>query len=154
MIKNILQSITARNAKKDGYSNPSTKERSDVRYSPLSGYRKDCRIYFKSKMEANVYRFYKYKSRRHKRIINVAYEPELFMFKSNPYGIRGYKPDIKIDHYKGSFYIEVKGVVDLDCRRKAYLLKRDYPWVKLCFITPSKYELIKRHYSHLIPNWE
>ena len=41
------------------------------------GYREDLGIVFKSKMEANVYRYYKHLQNKHGKISSIEYEPEI-----------------------------------------------------------------------------
>jgi hypothetical protein len=129
-------------------------------------YRADCGIEFKSSMEANIWRFYTQLARG----VKLEYEPEIFFFKrenniqvgnnyqaiktSNPYNIKGYVPDFRVTTAGHSWYIEVKGKVDILSLEKARLLKVYYPWIKLYFITPRSYNLIKKYYSHQVKGWE
>lgn len=122
-------------------------------YPAIRGYRKDCGIEFKSKMEANIYR---YLTCDKEGSIIVKYEPDMFTFPkgSSPIGVERYVPDFKVTNGKYTHYIEVKGVetpVDVE---KARLLRKHYPWVKLYFIYSKDYQRIEKEYSQLIPNWE
>ena len=120
------------------------------------GYRKDCpeiKGGFKSSMEANVYRFYKTKLGNGK-IKNVEYEPEIFYFRNNKFGIKAYVPDFKITTNSGSWFIEVKGKLDDTSRQKSWLLSTQYPWIKLYFILPKQYNTIKKYYASNIKGWE
>ena len=119
---------------------------------PIRGWRGE--IYFKSKMEANVYRFYKYTQKRYNRFHKVEYEPEIFFFNSNRYGIRAYIPDIKITSPAGVRYIEVKGYVSSSTIKKDRLFSEDYSGLKLYYILPPTYKVIERLYASKIKDWE
>ena len=119
---------------------------------PIQGKRRG--IYFKSKMEANVYKFYTYLQKRYNSIVSVEYEPEIFFFNSNAFGIRAYIPDLKITSSKGVRYIEVKGVVSDSTIKKDRLFSKDYSRLKLYYILPKQYLLIQKYYAKYIKDWE
>jgi len=120
-----------------------------IRYPAKEGLRNDLQIYFKSKMEANVFRWLKTL-----KYDQVEYEPELFYFEKNKFGIKGYIPDFKVSYGKKFHYIEVKGFFEKSDYQKAWLVRRDYSWIKIYFITAKEYALIKKYYSKQIRNWE
>ena len=120
-----------------------------IRYPAKAGYRNDTKIYFKSKMEANVYRYLKTKN-----FDTVEYEPDLLYFKPNRFQIKGYVPDFKVSFGKRFYYIEVKGFMEKSDYQKIALVQRDYPWIKLYYINSEKYNLIKKFYSKQIRHWE
>lgn len=117
---------------------------------PIKGHRKDLPEVneFQSQMEANAYRFYKWRG------VPIEYEPTWFRFPENKYNIFGFIPDFKIRIGKFTYYIEVKGVMDANAQAKTLLFRKHYPQHKLYFIEYPQYNLIKKHYSKLIPNWE
>ena len=126
-----------------------TKKKYKIRYPAKAGYRHDTKIQFKSKMEANVYRFL-----QTKKFDQVEYEPDLLYFSHNRYGIKGYVPDFKVTFGKRFYYIEVKGFMEKSDYAKIALVRRDYPWIKLYYINAEKYNLIKKNYAKQIRYWE
>jgi predicted nuclease of restriction endonuclease-like RecB superfamily len=116
------------------------------------GYRSDLGIEFKSSMEANLYRFY---TQVCKGII-IKYEPKLFKFphSASPIGVKGYIPDFEIKVGKFSYFIEAKGRFSVQDLEKTRLFKKYYPGIRLYFVTPKEYNLIKRYYSSQIKGWE
>lgn len=143
------QSERNANAKPIGINRPRLK-----RIKSKKGYRSDLDLVVRSKMEANVLRFYEFLKLKHGKITAIEYEPEIFFFKDNPYGLRGYIPDIKITTRNRTFYVEVKGVVDDEAVEKKRLFERDYAGLTLQFITPKEYQKIYRNYGDLIAYWE
>jgi len=119
---------------------------------PIKGWRDG--IYFKSRMEANVYYYYKYLQKRYNRIHKVEYEPEIFFFNSNSLGVRAYIPDFKITTSKGVYYIEVKGSMSDTDIKKDRLFSKDYKGLILYYILPRSYKIIKRLYADKIKEWE
>ena len=138
------------------------------------GYRKDLKQYFRSKMEANVARYYRYISELY------IYEYHEFGFKRIKRGSRFYKPDFflaVVNHW-----VEVKGWFSSSDKTKLKRFKKYYPeeFARLKFIIPDKYsrskangEMIKflcddlgidfeeimsykeiEKYGKLIPGWE
>lgn len=87
-------------------------------------------------------------------IMRVEYEPKGFKFRDNIYNIRYYIPDFKISTKQMVWYVEVKGFVDNSARQKAKLVSSQYPRVKIYYILPREYKLIKEWYAKDIPNWE
>ena len=120
-----------------------------IRYPANRGYRYDTGIEFKSKMEANIFRFLKTR-----KFESVEYEPELWYFKPNKFGIKAYVPDFKVTFGKRVWYFEVKGFFEKQDFQKAWLVSKNYPWIKLFYIGPDKYNLIRKSYSKHIKNWE
>jgi len=138
------------------------------------GYREDLKKFFRSKMEANVCRYYKYTGE-----LSI-YEHREFEFKGIKRGSRFYKPDFYLPIPKR--WIEVKGWFRKTDKTKLRRFKKYYPeeFFKLKFIIPDKYardkangEMIKficddlginfeeiisykeiEKYGGLIPRWE
>jgi len=101
-------------------------------------------------MEANYARFMDYKG------VKWEYEREILTFPhgASKIGIVRYIPDFKITLGKTTYFIEVKGFMDIQDVEKIRLTKRYYPWLKLLLILPRQYQLIRYYYSKRIPNWE
>jgi len=144
---------------------------------PKGGLREDLGIYVRSKMEANILRYYN--------LINVNwfYEPREFRFEKIKRGVRYYKPDIYLAGKLRQF-IEVKGsYFSPTDRTKLKRFKKYYPdeFSRLRFIIPDKYSRsvvngetitflldalgvrfediisyneIEKKFSHLILKWE
>jgi len=134
--------------------NPIRIKRPKERIKSKKGYRKDLDTVVKSKMEANVFRYLKHIQDKHGSISLIEYEPEIFFFENNPFGIRAYIPDFKVTSRKGVKYIEVKGVMDQKAIEKKRLFEKYYPRLKLYFITPVEYSKIAQNYQKYIRNWE
>lgn len=100
-------------------------------------------------MEANIFRWLKTR-----KLESVEYEPELFYFKPNKFGIKAYVPDFKITDGKRIWFIEVKGFFERQDFQKAALVANQYPWIKIYYIDSEKYNLIKEYYSKEITEWE
>ena len=98
------------------------------------GYRKDLKQYFRSKMEANVARYYTYID------VNWFYEPREYKFEKIKRGSRYYKPDFYLAAPK-RLLIEVKGWFRPEDKTKLRRFKKYYPeeFEKLRFIIPDKY---------------
>lgn len=156
MLKTLLEYITntiAKDATKHGITTRYIDSEDIIfRNGGLHGYRQDLKHFMKSRMEANVYRFYRWKFRNGK--IKVEYEPDTFRFKPNKFGIKYYCPDFKISSPQGVHYIEVKGKLDDTSIKKAWLLSKEYSGIKLYFIFPKQYNLIRKYYAKKIPYWE
>lgn len=138
------------------------------------GYREDLKQYFRSKMEANIARYYNFVG------IKWIYEPQEFEFYKIKRGSRFYKPDFYLPEQDR--FIEVKGWFRQQDKTKLKRFKKYYPkeFAKLEFIIPDKYardkangEMIKflcedlgiyfikigsykemEEYGKLIPGWE
>jgi len=102
------------------------------------GYREDLKQYFRSKMEANVARYYTYID------TNWSYEPREYKFEKIKRGARYYKPDFYLAAPKG-LLIEVKGWFRSEDKTKIRRFKKYYPeeYAKLRFIIPDKYARAK-----------
>ncbi|MBA7553294.1 hypothetical protein ES705_45884 [subsurface metagenome] len=139
------------------------------------GFRKDLGIYVRSKMEANIARYYTYIG------INWFYEPREYKFEKIKRGTKYYKPDFYLAA-PIRLFIEVKGFLISSDKTKLRRFKKYYPdeFFRLRFIIPDKYsrskangEMIKflcddlgidfngivsykeiEKYSKLIPEWE
>ena len=98
------------------------------------GYRKDLKQYFRSKMEANIARYYTYMG------INWFYEPREYKFEKIKRGTRYYKPDFYLAAPE-RLLIEVKGWFRPEDKTKIRRFKKYYPeeFAKLRFIIPDKY---------------
>lgn len=146
-----------------------------MRHVARGGYRKDLKQYFRSKMEANIARYYNYIK------INWFYEPREYKFEKIKRGTKYYKPDFYLPAPERLF-IEVKGYFRPIDKTKLRRFKKYYPeeFARLRFIIPDKYsrskangEMIKflcddlgidfndiisykkiEEYGKLIPGWE
>lgn len=99
------------------------------------GFRKDLGIFVRSKMEANVARFYNYLGLRWE------YEPQEFEFHEIKRGQRYYKPDFKL-YDINACWVEVKGnYLRTQDKTKLRRFKKYYPeeFKKLRFVIPDKY---------------
>lgn len=138
------------------------------------GFRKDLDLYVRSKMEANILRYYKFIKAKY------VYEPKEFEFFKIKRGSRFYKPDIYLPEQ--CKFVEIKGFFTASDKTKLRRLKKYYPeeFAKLAFIVQDKYsrskangEMIKflcddlgidfskiesyreiEKYGRLIPHWE
>jgi hypothetical protein len=138
------------------------------------GHREDLKQYFRSKMEANMARYYRYIGELY------IYEYKEFEFKGIKRGCRFYKPDFYLPVWDG--WVEVKGWLRSADKTKLRRFKKYYPeeFAKLRFIIEDKYsgskangEMIKflcddlgidfkeitsykdmEEYRALIPGWE
>ena len=139
------------------------------------GYREDLKQYFRSKMEANIARYYNYIK------VNWFYEPREYKFEKIKRGTKYYKPDFYLAA-PVRLLIEVKGWFRPGDKTKLRRFKKYYPeeFSRLKFIIPDKYsrskangEMIKflcddlginfkeiisykeiEKYGGLIPGWE
>ncbi len=102
------------------------------------GFRKDLGIYVRSKMEANIARYYTYLK------INWFYEPREYKFEKIKRGTRYYKPDFYLAA-PIRLFIEVKGYFNQIDKTKLRRFKKYYPeeFNKLKFIIPDKYSRSK-----------
>ena len=140
------------------------------------GFREDLEQYFRSKMEANIARYFNLRE------CKWEYEPVEYSFNRIKRGQRYYKPDFVLYYLDTHFLIEVKGWFRPEDKTKLRRFKKYYPeeFARLKFIIPDKYardkangEIIKflcddleidfneiisykeiEKYSKLIPNWE
>ena len=101
------------------------------------GYRKDIKQYFRSKMEANICRYYKLTE------IEYIYEPKEFEFKTIKRGSRYYKPDFYLPII--DLWVECKGWFRPGDKTKLRRFKKYYPkeFTRLQFIIPDKYSRSK-----------
>jgi len=140
------------------------------------GYREDLKQYFRSKMEANIARYFNLRECKWK------YEPVEYFFNKIKRGQRYYKPDFMIYYLDTYFLFEIKGYFRPEDKTKLRRFKKYYPeeFSKLKFIIPDKYSKSKANgkmikfllddlgidfneilnykdmekYSALIPGWE
>ncbi len=140
------------------------------------GYREDLKQYFRSKMEANIARYFNLKE------CKWEYETLEYPFNRIKRGQKYYKPDFILYYLDTYFLIEVKGYFRTEDKTKLRRFKKYYPeeFIKLKFIIPDKYskskangEIIKfllddlkidfndimsykeiEKYNKLIPGWE
>lgn len=130
------------------------KNRKSEYFLPKSGWRKDLEKPVRSKMEANVWRYYKFIQHRHGKI-KVEYEPEVFqLYDFDTGSTLWYIPDFKISSNSAPYYVEVKGIMDARAVKKARNFRKNYSGLKLYFVTPKEYLLIQKSYSKYIRNWE
>ena len=99
------------------------------------GYRKDLKQFFRSKMEANVARYFNLRE------CKWEYEPVEYFFNKIKRGQRYYKPDFIIYSADTHFLIEVKGYFRPEDKTKLKRFKKNYPeeFNKLKFVIPDKY---------------
>lgn len=107
------------------------------------GTRKDLGHYVRSRWEANVARYFKLLYGSYK------YEPETFSLETTN-KFYCYTPDFKV----GDTYYEVKGYWDRKSVLKRKLFSQQYSDLKIKYIGPTEYNMIKSNYSHLIKEWE
>lgn len=102
-----------------------------------SGYREDLKQFFRSKMEANVARYYRHMGEWYR------YEYKEFEFREIKRGSRFYKPDFYL--VAPDRWIEVKGWFRKTDKTKIKRFKKYYPeeYAKLYFIIPDKYSRSK-----------
>ena len=108
-----------------------------MRHVARGGFRKDLGIYTRSKMEANVLRYYKFIK------VKYVYEPKEFEFFKIKRGSRFYKPDIYLSEQDK--LIEIKGWFTASDKTKLRRFKKCYPgeFAKLEFVIPDKYSRSK-----------
>lgn len=101
------------------------------------GFREDLGIYTRSKMEANILRYYKFIK------VKYIYEPREFEFFKIKRGSRFYKPDFYLPEQDK--FIEIKGWLHSGDRTKLRRFKKYYPeeFAKLEFIVLDKYSRSK-----------
>lgn len=101
------------------------------------GYREDLKQYFRSKMEANIARYYKHFGGFY------IYESREFEFKTIKRGQRYYKPDFYLP--ASGLWVEVKGFFGALDKTKLRRFKKYYPekFARLKFIIPDKYSRSK-----------
>lgn len=149
----------------------------EIASQPKGGFREDLGIYVRSKMEANMLRYYKLIK------MNWFYEPREFEFKNIKRGTKYYKPDIYLAG-EVRLFIEVKGSwFSPSDRTKLTRFKKYFPeeFSRLRFVIPDKYSRsrvngetikflldklgikfddiisyneIEKKFSILIPKWE
>ena len=97
------------------------------------GYREDLKQYFRSKMEANICRYYIWIK------MPWQYEPREFEFKEIKRGTRFYKPDFYLPTFDN--WVEVKGYFRRVDKIKLRRFKKYYPdeFKKLRFIIPDPF---------------
>lgn len=166
----VLGNIFAKRVVKSGSTPRSTNEIPEIYpkilklnkdgnyYKAIQGYRADIGIVARSKMEANVYRFYKYKeatnnANPHNGKMYISHESEIIPFPKSS-GVRWYIPDIILATGNTKLYIEVKGVFTKRTWQIHKAIKTYYPRMILGYITPTTYSYIKRDHAHNIKNWE
>lgn len=107
---------------------------------------------FRSRWEANVYRFY---TQCVPALKLIEYEPHLFTSDDGlPRGVT-YLPDFKLTYHDNrTLWVEVKGVWDDRSLRHLSFMKKYCPSIHLVYISKKEYEAIKNGYSRQIKNWE
>lgn len=101
--------------------------------------------FFRSKMEANIARYYNFIG------IEWEYEPCEFKFPIER-GIRFYKPDFYLP--VTDTYVECKGWYDPKSKTRMKRMAKYHPDVKIQIIHWHDYMAITRQVSKLIPGWE
>lgn len=147
-----------------------------MKYLAKGGYRKDLGIYVRSKMEANIARYFNLRE------CKWEYETKEYPFNKIKRGQKYYKPDFVLHYLNTYFLVEVKGYLKSIDKTKLRRFKRYYPeeFKRLNFVIPDKYsrskangEMIKfllvdlgvdfkeiisykevEKYKALIPGWE
>jgi len=104
-----------------------------MRHVAIGGFRKDLGIYTRSRMEANILRYYKFIK------VKYIYEPQDFEFYKIKRGSRFYKPDVYLPEQDK--FVEIKGFFTVSNKTKLRRFKKYYPkeFAKLEFIIPDKY---------------
>lgn len=103
-----------------------------------TGYRKDLKIFVRSKWEANIIRIFKFLG------FNIQYEPQSFRLSDGT----TYRPDLYI-HETGEL-VEIKGCWLKNAKKKIKMFKREYPKIKFEIIDKIKYKQYLNEYSSLI----
>lgn len=112
----------------------------ELHTSGNGGVRADLERYFRSNWEANF-----------ARVMNLLgkqweYESQSFQLTET----LSYTPDFRID---GEFY-ELKGRMTERCQKQISLFREQNPNIVLHVIEIKQYDLFRKQYKHLIPNWE
>ena len=112
-------------------------------------------IYFRSRWEANVARYYEWLKSRGE-LAAWAYEPreDEFWFPIRR-GTRSYLPDFKLTSTDGtSVYVEVKGWRDPKSALKLRRMKRYHPHITVVVIGKAEYGRLARQIAGIVPGWE
>jgi len=107
------------------------------------GYREDLKQFFRSKMEANIARYFNLRECKWK------YEPVEYFFNKIKRGQRYYKPDFILYYLDTHFLIEVKGWF----RANGEMIKFLCDDLGIDFDEILSYKEMGK-YSSLIPGWE
>ena len=119
------------------------------------GKRKDLgSIFFRSSWEANYARYLNWR-RSNGEIYSWEYEPGQFKFEAEKRGVRSYTPDFKIlvTKFSEPVYIEIKGWMDENSKKRLALMKTYYPEVQLEVIGFPQYIVLQHKFGHL-SGWE
>lgn len=103
------------------------------------GFRKDLGHYTRSAWEANYARLLKYLG------VDYEYEPERFYFENMTY-----LPDFKVE----SIYIELKGSLIEECKKRMIAFRKAYPDKSLIMIDANHYRRLSKVYRSRVQNWE
>lgn len=102
-----------------------------------TGFRKDLKIFVRSRWEANIIRIFKFLG------FNIQYEPQSFRLSNG----ETYRPDLFL-HETGEL-IEIKGRWLKNAKNKVRLFKNEYPGMKLEIIDKGKYKKYIDEFSNL-----
>lgn len=146
---NLLKRKSTKDTKKE------IKEKIEIirsQFEPHEGYRADLDKNFRSKMEANVYR---YLTECHPDLRLVEYEPHLFTERDGlPKGFN-YLPDFRCTTHEGKqFYIEVAPVMDDRHSYKLGVMKKHRPDIQIEVVNRFIYAKIKRQFAKKTKGWE
>ena len=132
-----------RSERNKGRNNPMYKYPRHGEYFSNYGYREDLGHVCRSSWEANFCRVLKRMN------IKYDFEPKTFILNDG----RSYTPDLYI-HDDNGYYIEIKGYFDEKKKEKLSKFIKEYPDIRLSFITPKEYENIEKAWKTIISNWE
>ena len=110
-----------------------------------SGIRKDLNQYFRSTWEANFARLLEWFG------FEYEYEPKVFSLIDNGFQL-SYRPDFYL--FKFDLWVELKGYLGCESKRKLDLFKEQYPNLNFTLITERYYNVLANCFRFLIPNWE
>jgi len=125
-----------------------------MKFGNNPGLRTDIGISFRSKMEANLYRYFQW-LKQNDIIKNVVYETKDNNFEfPKKHGTTQYKLDFKITRLDNTVYfVEAKGYMDRKSKTKLKLMEKYYPNIEVQVINKRTYNQIIKKTAGLI-NYE
>lgn len=117
------------------------------------GIRADLGHYVRSKMEANVERWLKWRRDVQHDITAYEYEPKRFKFPVKR-GVTSYLPDFRVWESGMAYYIEVKGWMDPKSKTALKRMAKYYPEIKIELMNGPRYKRLSSHLGPLINHWE
>jgi len=113
-----------------------------------------CRIYARSRWEANYARYLQWMQDRGE-VCKWEHEPKTFWFEKIKRGCMSYLPDFRVTFHDGRHeYHEVKGWMDARSKTKLDRMRRYYPQEKIVLIQADWFRTNGRTLSKIIPGWE